>query len=424
MARTNDIYDMPSKLADERERLQDAVDEDEVAAVDRDKIVAFDQYRDVQKGVSNNTRYTDCKHLRVAAETTDAPLVELEYDDVTAVLSAIKYRRGQDDPLSPSTMHNYRLALRKFYRHLGREWAEEIDATMNANQTSQDVDPDDLLTGEDVDAMVQAARSVRDEAIIEMLADTCARVSHLGTLRVQDVTLDTNRPTFSPNPDADGLKDVPNKPYPLIDSPAVLRRYLNRKHPRSDEPDAPFFHKHIEYYDPDDPADDGAVGYRTIYSQLRRIADRAGIDKPVNPHNFRHTAITRMRGDDAFDDNEIRHRAGWTKDTKMWGQYDHLEADALNENLFVRTGVVEPDDGDEDRRAPCRNCGTMNQTDRQYCGQCGAAVSREARATVEEIEADAEAGRNETDDPRKAILYQKLAEDTGMSPEAVEDILG
>lgn len=423
MARTNDIYGMPSQLAEERDRLDTAVDDGLVSDADRTAIIEFDQYRDVQKGVSNNTRYSDCKHLRVAAETSDDPLVDLEESGVTSVLSDIKYRRGEDDPLAPETMHKYRLALRKFYRHLGREFADTIDATVNTNQTTDGVDADDLLTGEDVDAMIQAARSVRDEAVIEMLADTCARISLLGTLRVQDVSLDTNRPTFSPNPNAEGLKNVPNKPYPLIDSPAVLRRYLNRKHPRSDDPDAPFFHKHAEYYDADDPTDDGAIGYDAIYSQLERIAERAGVEKPTNPHNFRHTAITRMRGDDAFDDNEIRHRAGWTKDTAMWGQYDHLEADTLNENLFVRTGVVEAEDGDETTRAPCRNCGTMNRTDRRYCGQCGAAVSREARAAFDEIESGAEAGRTETDDPARAILYERLADSLGMDVDAVEKAL-
>lgn len=421
MARIDDIHDLPSKLADERERLTDAVKEGEVAKADREALIEFDQHRDVEDGVRNATRYADQRQLRVAATESDTSLTDLEdAQAVTGLLHTIKYRRGQGNPLSPQTMHKYRCSLRNLFEFLDRDWWDDIDGALSQSRTERSVDGDDMYATDEVEALIGEARSVRDEALVEMLADTGARISLLGTLRVKDLTLDSNRPTFTPHVGADGLKDVPNKPYPLIDSPAVLRRYLNRHHPRSDEPEAPLFHKHPEYYDPEDSADDGALGYQGIYSMLQSAARRAGIDKPANPHNFRHTAITRMMADDAFTKDDIRHRVGWAKDTQMWERYDHLDAETRNSNLFVRTGLADPDEESGPSRAPCGNCGTMTQTDRRYCGQCGAAVTEEARETVEETQGDVSKDRVRADDPVDRLLYQKLGEKLDMEPSVVE----
>lgn len=385
MGDVNDIHGLADEIAKERTRLANAVEDGTIHERDRDAIVAFANHRELHDGVKNSTLKKDYEHLRVAASVTDNALVDVSgIDGVNVLLRAIKARRGEDNPLSPSSMHKYRCCLRNFFKHLGRDFWEDIDGSQPKNTTKASVDPGDMLDMDEIAELRKATTNVRDATLIDVLADTAARISLLCTLRVGDVTLDTDRPHFTPNSVAEGLKNVPNKPYPLIDSQASLRTYLNNYHPRSDERDAPLFHKHMAYYKPDE-GDDGALGYQTVYSMLKGAKKRSGIEKPVNPHNFRHSAITRMRGE-GFTRDEVRHRTGWGMDTQMWERYEHLTANERNDQIFARAGLIDEEETPTPERFPCGNCREILSPSHTFCPNCGEPAHPDVRDAVEEQE--------------------------------------
>lgn len=137
--------------------------------------------------VDNNTLKKDYEHPRVVASTTEIKLVNFSgIDDVKVLIRAIKTRRGEDDPLSASTMHKYRCCFRCFFRHLGYEFWDDIDGNLRKKNTKVAVDPNDMLDSDEVAALQKATTNVRDSTLIDVLADTAARISLLCYLSIFD----------------------------------------------------------------------------------------------------------------------------------------------------------------------------------------------------------------------------------------------
>ncbi|RBI63630.1 hypothetical protein DMJ13_03610 [halophilic archaeon] len=378
-----DIYDLPKRVQNAEERLKDAQEGGEVTDTDADAIRDYVRQRRVNEDLSGHTVEGMYGKLRVAATESDIPLMDVsDKDDVTSVLAAVKFRRGEGNPLSEKSMSSYKSYLRKFFDYYNRDFVEEISVS-RSNSADRNIDPKNMLTTDDLKEMRKAAANPRDTALMAMLMDTGARISMLATLRIKDLDLDSEPPVYTPNQNASSLKAAPHHAYPLIDSVADLRTYLNLHHPRSDEPEAPLFHKMPGYYRPED-GDDGAMAHDTIRQNLKRTANRASIDKPVNAHNWRHSAVTRMLRE-GYSSKEIQHRAGW-KDPSMLERYEHVEADEMNTQIGVSAGIVDEDEGESRKRARCGTCREVLDPSAEYCPKCGVPVTPEARRRREGAE--------------------------------------
>lgn len=373
MGSTEDIQRFGRRLRRERARLEDS---DELADADVDAIKRLLRAKDGDVAISTLEAYS--RRLRMSARIADRPLVELDQDSYEALV----YEMRHEHDLSDSTVRNRENAMCIFLDEIvGAEWIEEVDRTIVEDTQ---VDPADMLDPEDIRALVDAARHQRDVALIDILADTGARLSLVASLRVKDVSLDGEQATYRPNSDAIGLKGAEIKPYPIVDSAATLRNYLHDSHPRPEEPEAALIHK-MRRFDDDVSVDDGSLAPNHIRQTLTRIADRAGVEKPVNPHNFRHSAITRMYRE-GYSKGQIQHRVQWTIDTDMWERYVHLEAEELNDDIFAAAGITDPDEDRSDpTRQECGNCRESLAPHHEYCPRCGDAVSPESRDTVDEF---------------------------------------
>ncbi|MFC5278689.1 tyrosine-type recombinase/integrase [Halorubrum rubrum] len=334
----------------------------------------------IDGSVTEGTIQTYLRNLRKTAERLDTPIVELSEalmdEHVYDLRHNPEYGRGSDPGLSDGTIRNVEFVIRKLHTDLElSEWADDYELTP---QPDNNVRPEDMLKEEDIRALCDATKRLRDTAIIEFLSDTAARLSMMATLRVKDVDLEGEVATYTPNEDAAGLKGAPIHEYPLIDSRATLRSYLRNAHPRPNDPDAAFIHR-LPGNGFELEERDGTVAPNTIRSLLNSIAADAGVDKPTNPHNFRHSAVTRMRRE-GYDRAEVEHRVHWSIDTDMWETYEHIAAEEHNQSIFEKAGILEPDEDTLDRtRRRCGNCTETVAPHHDYCPQCGDAVSRDAR---------------------------------------------
>lgn len=266
------------------------------------------------------------------------------------------------------------------------------------------VSEDDVLDVDDIEALREASRRPRDTALVEFLADTGARLSMAGSLRLADIHLDGDRTYYTPNPDASGLKGAPQQPYPIIDSKAALRTYMRNAHPQPDNPDAALFHR-IRGFTPGE--DDGSLTPQHLSRVLKNLAETAGIEKPVNPHNFRHAAISRMYRE-GYTKQEIQHRVAWTLDTDMWDQYVHLTAEDMNEQIYAKAGVVEEDESVSTERKPCGNCTEVVPPYARFCPTCGEPADPEARELQFEAETDVVDDIASEDDETDRELLRKV----------------
>lgn len=94
------------------------------------------------------------------------------------------------------------------------------------------MDPDDLLSPDEVRTLRGAADHPHEKALIEFLADTGMRAAAALHVKRGDISnLDGEMPTYKPNTDGEAQKGMPVKPLPIIHSPRHLRQYLNQYHP-------------------------------------------------------------------------------------------------------------------------------------------------------------------------------------------------
>lgn len=353
--------------------------------------------------VAESTLAEYLKNLRKTAERLDEPLVEIDaaaFDDhVFELRRNPAYGQGAEPGLSDGTIRNVEFAVRKFLTEIdvdGTAWAEDYELTSPPDSA---VRPEDMLRPADINALVDGANNLRDIAIIEFLADTGARLSVVGSLRVTDVDLELagKRATYHPNPNAQGLKGAAITDYPIIDAKATLRTYRQRIHPRPDEPSAAFFHKLPGHGNDDTWPEDGALSPSTIRKQLRKAAEAGDVDRPVNPHNFRHSAVTRMARED-YTRSQIEHRLHWEVDTDMWTVYEHIASEEHNADIFAHAGIGETDDGADGERRPCSNCTEPLAPHHEYCPKCGEPATAESRSRQQNAIASLGAGGVDLED--------------------------
>lgn len=427
-----DVND-PGRIQQKLDRRWQQLEEADIDDRDRDAITAFIQDRRDRQDMARNTLTNDLSGTRCAAERGDFALVDADRSDLRRLFRTLARPTDQGgyglDP-DGGGMFNYKRALTEFYRFLDAEpeygdysWHDDIELpTMEAQGSSE---RDLMLTAQEVEDLKDGTRNPRDRALIALLADIGGRITLLLSLRVQDVHLESEQPYFVPNGELpDGLKHFSSRRVPILYSRAELRTYLHHDHPEPDVPSAPFWARRWKY-DPE-TREECAVGGDRIRDMLKEAAERAGIDKPVEPRHFRRTAVTRMSNSDRLNPQEITQITGWTSN-EMLDTYDYTDEDERNSGIHANLGFSDGttgDDGESLQPVVCGNCREQISSSSHYCPNCGEPNTEDARATEAEIEDGAAEGRQSTDDPRKAVLYEKIAESTGMSVEAVEDILG
>ncbi|ADJ14421.1 tyrosine-type recombinase/integrase [Halalkalicoccus jeotgali] len=362
---------------------------------ERDAIADFVDHREHVEDRAETTLISDLGNLRRAAAWSDTELVEMDMRDIRSLLRhlfAPSDRGGRGLDPDGTAAFGYKRTLRLFFRFLNDEptydefdFAERIELP-DVSPESTDVSDEKMLSTDDIAALKEAAYGTRDPVLIEFLADVGGRISLVSQLRYGDIyDIETDRPYFVPNESGLAQKSVPVDQYPIMNSRAELRVYLNRYHiDRRD--DAPLWPVDQRHYDHDDPSS-GAVSGDRIRDMLNECASRAGIERTVHPHMFRHTAATRLSSSDRLTPQEIVHVMGWSDD-RMLEIYDETTAAERNEGIHHALGFAdEPDDSDTPRSkpVPCTNCHTALSPDERYCPNCGTATSLGAREDMTEL---------------------------------------
>ena len=112
-------------------------------------------------------------------------------------------------------------------------------------------------------------------------------------------------------------------------------------------------------------------------SILKKIAKRAGIEKNIHAHLFRHSRLTELAK--FMTENELRIFAGWTGGSSMSEIYVHLSGSDIDKKILENAGVIldeDKDPGDELLRPQeCPRCKETNTATAQFCYRCGLPLS-------------------------------------------------
>lgn len=363
------------------------------------------------------------------ARDLDTDLTEATAYDVNRLMDV--YLNGnvdsvKDDGLASSSVRNFQGPMRRFYWYhdnLGVN-REEIHF---ADQEESPVDERDMFTPEEVQEIRDEAkrRGSRDACLVDLLLYTGQRRSALLNLRLKDV--DTDDGTFYLNDDDGDLKGASGK-RPLLGAQKTVRDW-KRQHPTGNPDDYLITHKHKQ-----DNRDGVRVGDKldpsTVYRQLQRIGDAAGVDKPVNAHNFRHYFVTVCKRDYGMDNDTIKHLIGHEPDSKVMERtYAHLTDEDYIKDAEVQFGIREPENENPLTPPVCDGCGEPLEGDWKSCPYCGLTYSPDAREVEDGIQDEVKESYKQTDpgdtetqekvdaldelldDPKvKAALLDKLGE--------------
>lgn len=393
-----DIYNV--KL----ERLDRAVQEGDVTESDaeliRGLLDAFDEqvpgevFRANGNGretLASKTLANYTTRLRMAAQELDGGLLEQDTDtinDLMADLSRGDAAVGPSDGYAKGTVGQYQSALKALYRYYDGHDVDPEAIPVFAPEKSP-VDERDMFSVEEVQAMRDAIENERERCLFELLAYTGQRIRAIQTLRIKDI--DLSEEVMYLNDDAEGLKGASGK-RPLLGAAAYVRRWLDY-HPTGEPDDYLITPKSTGGGTPGD-----TLSQDTIRYHLRKIADKADVDKDVHPHIFRHYFTTIAKRDYDMDDAYIKHLRGDAPGSNvMETTYRHLSDDDAVEHAQVATGEKEPEDESPLSPEKCPTCGELLDPNAKACSVCGTVFTPDAKAAKDQIEDTVHAAKDDAD---------------------------
>lgn len=161
----------------------------------------------------------------------------------------------------------------------------------------------------------------------------------------------------------------------------------------------------------------------TIRYHLRKIAEKAGVDKDVHPHIFRHYFTNIAKRDYGMDGSHIKRLRGDAPGSNvMETTYRQLTDEDTIEHAQAKHEGREPETESPLMPKVCPTCQTQLEPDAKACGRCGAVFTPDAKAAQEQIEEDLYEDKAEADTDEEEEAVDKLRELLNEHPGVVEEL--
>ena len=278
-----------------------------VHPANRDLIDSYYRYLCLS-GISAAQRQKLTAHLRIIFDHAGGkPFKRLKKRDIEDIVAWL-YTRGTAE----STVNDYKQVIKQFWKwmHDGED-PPETKWIQTRGPTSRRLLPQSLLTPYDVEALIETCTSERDRAFIAILWETGARIGELIDLKVGDIedNITSNYVIVSGKTGARRLL--------LLESSSYITDWL-AIHPNPDS-DAFLWAK----YDVNASGQVEQISYQHIRTNiLEKARERANIQKPVNPHHFRHSRATYLANH--LTEAQMCEWFGWARGSRVPGRYVHL----------------------------------------------------------------------------------------------------
>jgi integrase len=273
------------------------------------------------------------------------------------------------------TKQNYKVVLKRFYRWLkGIErrgiYPDEVAWIVTTLREKREF-PEEVLTEAEIQKLAEAAMNPRDKAIVLTLYESGCRIGEFLNLRIKHIRQDEYGAVIVV------FGKTGARRIRLIMSAPALFNWLNT-HPDKGNRDAWVWVslvKRGKAYPP--------LEHKAIYKMLNQLAKRAGIDKPVNPHAFRHARATFLAKH--LTEAQMKEFFGWTQGSKMASIYVHLSGRDIDNALLSLYGISEKVKAEEKLEVKiCPRCKEKNDPTMKFCGKCGLVLDIEVAREIEE----------------------------------------
>jgi len=382
--------------------MQAIEDSEAICQVNKDLLADFK--RDLALDGKSDARIQKVtSHLKIIAEHLgETEIPEMDKSDVKDLVEWYNKRN-----IAETTEADYKKVTKQFWKWLEGEdgnYPDKVDWITTTTSNGNGTLPKDLLTREDIDDLKDACRNPRDRAFIALLYETGARIGELIDLTVGDI-----------EDHAHGRKVVIDgktgqRRLPLVESTPSLNKWLN-KHPSGKKTD-PLW---CQLQDASEQ-----LSYHYIRQKLLvRPAERAGIEKPMNPHHFRHSRATELATE--FKEAQLCEWFGWVQGSDVPGKYVHLSGRDIDQNYAELHGLRTAEEEEEETNPvkECPRCDELNESNDKFCSRCGFALSEEAENLTDEIESDIHDAKDDAESLGEHKDLDKLERIVDDNPELV-----
>lgn len=253
------------------------------------------------------------------------PIEKITKDDLVNYLGNMTYivkkkanePENEPIPLSETSIHNHSNIIKTYFQNVGKP---DLVEWIKLKKPSEKLKPDDILTTQEINALLDVADGEYWKALLSFLWDAGCRISEAMSLRWRDLTFTV-----------DGIKtSIPNHKTggsrPVI-LPVCKNYMMNLKTFSNGKPDDIIFNK----------------DYRYMARHVIKIKDRAAMvcpsltNKKVSFHMFRHASATEsVRRNIRIA--TLKRKYGWSDKSTVYNRYVHLSDTDHDEEILRIAG--------------------------------------------------------------------------------------
>ena len=350
------------------------------------------------KGVSKPRVIKYINQLAVLAGMIKKPFEQLKRRDIEELV-----RKINESDYSEHTKRDFKITLKRFYQWLRgcseeeNEYPEEV-RWIKTSPKERRLMPEALLTPEEIKRLTEATENPRDKALVLTHYESGCRIGETLSLRIRNIKFDQYGAILHVNGKT-GARRVR-----IIAATPALANWLNM-HPFKNNPDAPLW------------IGLGAKGrykpldYHATRALFKRLAKKAGINKRIHTHLFRHTRATELAN--ILTEAQMKELFGWTQSSDMPSVYVHLSGRDIDKALLKAYGIKEEEESKPTLTViECPRCKSKVGPEAQFCSNCGMVLNMKTALKLEEERAKADQIMNllMEDKEVKDFLLNKLRE--------------
>ena len=328
-----------------------------VSVPDKKLIFDFDQ-DNVARGLSLCRRIKYLILLSQLSKMLKVGLRKATKQQIKAVVVQLEQSK-----YSEWTKKDYKVTLKFVYKWLdgGEDYPDRVKWIKASFKNSKTKLPEDLLTEEEVKRLADKAEHPRDRALVQVLFESGCRIAELLTLRIKNVHFDGYGAVLHVT------GKMGDRRVRIVASAPSLASWLDI-HPKRSDPECPLWLSRAS------KTKLLPFNYSTANVLLRRLAEKAGIEKRVNPHLFRHSRATLLAN--KLTEAQMKEYFGWVQASDMAAVYVHLSGRDVDTAILHLHGLDSEERKDEKfLLRNCQRCSSPNSPSSQICTKCGAALN-------------------------------------------------
>jgi integrase/recombinase XerD len=341
-----------------KEYLAEKVKDGKVSKADAKVILDFIKDRIVTENIASSTAASYARYLSVAMENIGKPIKNWDYTTFTDFSTLVKGKHEANTYRKHiSTMKSFLLYLiaNEVITSIKKEQIERVKIPKSNLLTKK---PSDMLSVNDVNAIIGGARNSRDRAIIATAFESGCRPVELISLEWEDVNFDEYGCTLTTN-----KKTQKPRRVRMINYVNHLIAWKN-DYPMEPVGTNPVF---VNL----DTKVHHSMSRGALKKLLQKAVAKSGVTKHVHMYLFRHSRVTDMLAQE-IPTSVIGGQFWGSVDSQMLKTYGHL-SDKQSDDILIRhagSRKVEVKVS-ESKPISCPKCGVENAAGLQYCGKCG-----------------------------------------------------